>query len=68
MEKVDFLLEKCWFLELIWDEIVIICTCRSYKGESHKTSIIIVPEGFSKPSEDRKIETKSFKNGPKFEV
>ena len=68
MEKVDFLIEKYCFLDLIWDENVIICAFRSERGESHKTTIIIVPEGLSRPSEDCKIEEKSDKNGPKFEV
>ena len=68
MEKIDFLMGRCCFLDLIWDEILIICTFRNERGESHKTIIIIVPEGLSRPWEDCKIEEKSVKNGPKFEV
>ena len=56
MEKVDFLIEKYGFLDLIWDEILIICKFRNERGKSHKTIIFIVPEGLSRPSEDCNIE------------
>ena len=68
MKKIDFLIGRCCFLDLIWDEILIICTFRNERGESHKTIIFIVPEGLSRPSEDCKIEEKIIKNGPKFEA
>ena len=68
MEKIDFLMGRCCFLDLIWDEIWIICKFRDERGESHKTTIIIVLECLSRPLEDCKIEEKSVQNGSKFEV
>ena len=56
MEKIDFLIGRCCFLDLIWDEILIICTFRNERDESQKTTIFIVPEGLSRPSEDCNIE------------
>ena len=68
MEKIDFLMGRCCFLDLIWDEFLIICTFRNERGESHKTIILIVPEGLSRPSEDCKIEETIIKNDAKFET
>ena len=55
-EQIDFLIGRCCFLDLIWDEILIICKFRNERGKSHKTTIFIVPEGLSRPSEDCNIE------------
>ena len=65
MEKIDFLIGKCSFLDLIWDEILIICTFRNERGESHKTIIFAVPEGLSRPSDGCKFEERSVQNGAK---
>ena len=68
MEKIDFLIGRCCFLDLIWDEILIICKFRNERGKSHKTIIFIVPEGLSRPSEDCNIEKKIDKISLKFEA
>ena len=68
MEKIDFLIGRCCFLDLIWDEILIICKFRNERGKSHKTIIFIVPEGLPRPSEDCKIEENIIRNGIKFEA
>ena len=68
MEQIDLFIEKFRFLDLIWDEILKLCTFRRLRGESHKTIIFAVPEGLSRPSDDCKFEERSVQNGAKLEA